>query len=275
MRWTGNDSALKTISPSLGETSAMTKAAEEGERTRSSQHVSQRRGWMVATVMGLLVGMASVPPVHADETPLAITETRTPMSRGTQPALVVTIPGAQIKDVNAAWKNELKGYKAKVKEEKNEIFADNALVKAIGDNTIDLYTRLTETKEGVLMQLFVDLGGAFMASNTHPEQYKAAENIVYQFAVAQTKVAIGQQVVIAQKTLEKLQKDQKKLEGDGKALEREIEKDREQIKGLEAQIQDAQKLIEENKKAQGTSQAQVDQQKAMIEGLIQKQKEVH
>jgi len=87
-------------------------------------------------------------------------------------------------------------------------------------------------------------------------------------------VAVGLEVAAAQKVLEKLQKDQKKLESDEKDLSREIDKDRQQIKGLEEQILDTQKLIDENKKSQAAGQAQVDQQKAALDALIQKQKAV-
>lgn len=239
--------------------------------TEARSGMNRMTWWGLLGALALFVGGSAT--VRADD-PLAITETRTPMSRGTQPALMVTIPKAQLKAVDAAWKDLLKDYKAKLKVDKGEIFADNAAIKAIGDNTVDVYSRLTETKEGVLVQVFIDLGGAFMSAATHPEQYKAAENIVYQFAVEQTRVAVGVEIAAAQKILEKMQKEQKKLESDEKDLSREIDKDRQQIKGLEEQIQDTQKLIEENKKAQSAGQVQLDQQKAALDALVQKQKAV-
>lgn len=259
---------------------AMNGVMKSGQASRGSRHLAHggvgRRGdTLLRGLMagGLLLALGWVSPSQA-QSRLAIVESRVPMSRGTQPALTVTIPKAKSKDIEKGWKEVLKSYKAKVKTEKGETFGDNALLKQLSENTVDIYTRQTDTVEGTALTLFVDLGGAFLASSTHPEQYKVAENVLYQFAVEQAKVAMGYEIEGAGKVLETLQKDHKKLEGDQKGLEREIEKHREHMKGLEEQIQEAQKMIEVSKAAQAAKKVEVEKQTTAIQELQQRQKEI-
>lgn len=217
-------------------------------------------------LLPILLGVPSV-AVAADGTQLAITETRTPMSRGIQPALTVVIPKGSAKVSEKAWKDQLGKFRAKVKVEKGEIFADNASLPQISENTVDIFTRFTDTKEGVAMAVTFDLGGAFLSSATHADPYKAAENLVYLFAVDQAKAAVGQEIDDAEKVHKKLQEEKKKLERDQKGYEREIEKHKEHIKALEEQIKEAEGLILENQKAQGAKQAEADRQAQTVEAL--------
>lgn len=259
---------------------AMNGAMKPGRASRVSDKwtgggITRRGDILLRSLMagGLLLAVGWASPSLA-QSRLAIVESRVPMSRGTQPALTVTIPKAKSKDVEKGWKEVLKSYKAKVKTEKGETFGDNALLKQLSENTVDIYTRQTDTVEGTALTMFVDLGGAFLASSTHPEQYKVAENVLYQFAVEQAKVAMGYEIEAASKVLETLQKDHKKLESDQKGLEREIEKHREHMKGLEEQIQEAQKMIEESKSAQAAKKVEVEKQTTAIQELQQRQKEI-
>lgn len=228
-----------------------------------------RKFWWTALALSL-----SASPLFAQDAPLAILETKAPMSKGTQPALMVTIPGATAKDVEKGLKALFADQRAKVKLEKGEFFGDNAAIKQLSENTVDLYARLTDTKEGVAVTLFVDLGGAFLSAGTHPDPYKAAENLLYQFAVEQTRDAIGRQVLDADKLASVLLKDKEKLEDKERSLIREIDRHEEHIKNLQREIEDARKLIEENKRALGAKQLELDQQRAKVEELKLKQKQV-
>lgn len=223
----------------------------------------------LALVASLLTSASLLSPMvqAAEGSQLAITETRTPMSRGIQPALTVVIPKATTKDVERAWKDQLGKVRAKVKTEKGEIFADNATIPQISENTVDIFTRFTDTKEGVAMAVTFDLGGAFLSSATHADPYKAAENLVYLFAVDQARNAVGLEIADAEKLHRKLVDEKKKLERDQKGYEREIEKHKEHIKALEEQIKEAEGLILENQKAQGAKQGEADRQAQTVEAL--------
>ena len=126
-------------------------------------------------------------------------------------ALLVTIYEAEKNDIEKAWKNKMKKYDAKVSSKK-EIFADNAVINELGNNTIDLYAAIQEDgdKKHTLM-VAIDLGGAYLSSTTHSSQYTAMKNILYGFAVNLTKEAIAGQAKAAEKVLAGLENDQKDL----------------------------------------------------------------
>lgn len=77
---------------------------------------------------------------------ISVHEQNEDLGKGKNNALVVTIYGADPGDVEKDWKSMMKDYNAKVSTSKGIMFADNALIKDMGNNTIDIYTRFDEKK---------------------------------------------------------------------------------------------------------------------------------
>jgi hypothetical protein len=114
---------------------------------------------------------------------------------GNNNCLVVTIYEAKQSEIEKAWKSELKKLDGKVSDKK-EIFADDAKMKSMGDNTFDLYSKVVKVKDDEHeLWVGVDLGGAFLSSSQHSSQYKAMKDFVYVFALNTSKEAMaGQQI---------------------------------------------------------------------------------
>ncbi|MGD1847418.1 MAG: hypothetical protein ACFB10_18675 [Salibacteraceae bacterium] len=152
-------------------------------------------------------------------------------STGKQVALSVIVLEGNLKDVEKAWKKEMKGLKAKVSSKK-EIFADDATMKSMGDNSFDVYAVFEEVENvGVKVFAAFDLGGAYLSKSTHPDRFKAAEKFMYEFGVEQTKEKIGKDIKGAEKELSSREKELKDLKKEKSNLEKTIE--------------DAQKAIEQ------------------------------
>jgi len=167
---------------------------------------------------------------------MQVSEVSDGMSQGTQKGLAITIFGTSVKDVEKLWKKEMKNNKGKVGNEKGDVFADDAKFKNISENTIDIYATFKEVSEGTKMTVFFNLGGAYISSSKHPEEYKAAEKIIYSFAVSAAKNAVAAELAIAEKLLEQMGKDQGKLEKEATKLKGEIEDCKQTIQTNEGQL---------------------------------------
>ena len=158
------------------------------------------------------------------------------IGNGKNNALIITIYEASVSQVEKDWKSLMKDFGAKVSSKK-EMFADDAAIKAIGPNTVDIYSMAVDNKDGSLKFIVAfDLGGAFMSSSQHGDQFKEAKKMVYDFAVKTTKNAIGDQLKDAEKQQKKLEKDQESLGKDKESLQKDIENYKSKIKKAEDDI---------------------------------------
>ncbi|MCK6650618.1 MAG: hypothetical protein L6Q66_13245, partial [Bacteroidia bacterium] len=157
---------------------------------------------------------------------IKVKESKETIGGASNNALVVTLYGISPSDAEESFRSFMKQYDGKRSSKDGGIFIDNASIKEIsGNNTIDIYG-VAQGKKGDAEITFVvafDLGGAFLNSSEHKDQYKIAEKIVKEFAVKATKEAIENELKAAQKAQEKLEDDQKSLEKDKKGLEKDIE----------------------------------------------------
>ncbi|MBN2729078.1 MAG: hypothetical protein JXR53_07620 [Bacteroidales bacterium] len=161
------------------------------------------------------------------------------IGEGKNNALIVNINGANEDDVIKAWKDKMKATGAKVSGKKS-MFADDATMMSISSNTMDIYSEISEKGEYIELAVGFDLGGAYLNSKEHATGYKAAEKMLYDFAVDQAKEAINKEISTQEGLIKDLEKDQSKLEKDNEKLASDIE-------DYKKRIEDAEKTIENNK----------------------------
>ncbi|MBU0487462.1 MAG: hypothetical protein KKA07_03785 [Bacteroidetes bacterium] len=198
---------------------------------------------------------------------IKVTDTREDFNDQRADALVVEIYEADASFVEKEWRKLMKDFNAKVSSKK-VIFADNALVKTLSDNTVDIYAKVSQMKDGKV-QLIVgfDLGGAFLNKAQHASKYNAAEKILYDFAVSVSKNAVGEKVEEAQKEFSKREKALEALKKDNERLHSDIEK-------YKKQIEDAEGNIEKNVKDQEEATKAIEEQKTFLELLQEKEKAI-
>jgi len=191
------------------------------------------------------------------------------LGKGKNNALVVSIYGADEGDVEKEWKSLMKDYNAqKISSSKGIMFADNATIKEMGNNTIDIYARFDVKKDGEIeLVVAFDLGGAYLSSSAHADKYKIAEKIMHDFAVKLSAEAITDKQKVQQKALDKLNSQQKDLEKDNKNLNSDIIDYQNKIK----KDQDA---IEKNKSDQAKKQTEISNQQKVVDDLAKQAKEV-
>ena len=156
---------------------------------------------------------------------------------GNNTALSVIIYGSNADDIERAWKSYIKDFNPDKISTKDGVFADNAKIKAISKNTVDVYAKTDNKKEGeVLFIVAFDLGGGFLNSSQHGSQLKDAKKLLYNFAIKMTKEGMEERIKGQTKVLEKLEEKQKDLVRDQEGLKKDIENHKEKIKKAEDDI---------------------------------------
>ena len=206
--------------------------------------------------------------VKADSVKIKVEEKSENIGGGSHNCLVVTIYDAKPDDIKKEWKSKMKDYNGKVSSG-DEIFADNALIKDISDNTCDVYAKTEKgnnDNETTFIVGFV-LGETWLSSSANSASYKAAEKIVKDFATKMTKDAIGDIVDAEQKKLDKLNDEQKDLVKDNKNLN-------DDIANYQKKIDDAKSNIKTNEDDQTKKKAEIDAQQKVLDAAKARQSAV-
>ncbi|HZV70126.1 MAG TPA: hypothetical protein VFG10_11310 [Saprospiraceae bacterium] len=191
-------------------------------------------------------------------------ETRV-LSVGSNPALTIVIPGADIKFVEAEWKEYMKPYGkvARVKQAKETMVADAQILDIGGISKLNIYNLNEETGEGVKAIVWFNMDTGFVNSTTTPTPYVAAVKFMKDFAF---KVKVD----LITKDLEDQQKQLTKFESNLTKLQREKENLNKVIEDSKKRIIQAESDIEKNKKEQELAQKEIDNQKVVVDGVEKK-----
>lgn len=198
---------------------------------------------------------------------IKVSEQTKSFSTGGQNALVVNIYEADEDLIVKEYKKLMKDFGAKVSSKK-EIFADDASIKSLSDNTIDVYA-LVEKNSDTEYNLIVgfDLGGAYLSSKMHSDKYKSAEKLLKDFAIATSKEAINEQLKVEEKFLSKLNKELEGLVKDNESLHKDIEDYKKKIK-------EAESSIETNTKNQELKKKELENQNSLIKTISDKKSSI-
>lgn len=175
--------------------------------------------------------------LNAQKIKISVDEKNHSIGGSSHSCLVVIIYDANKDDIEKEWKSKMKGFDAKVSG-KDEIFADNALIKSLSDNTCDVYARAEKGSNENETKFIVGflLGETWLSSSSNSSAFKAAEQIVKEFAKKMTQDAIDDKVKAQVKILEKLNNEQESLTKKNKDLKDDITNYQEKIKKAESDI---------------------------------------
>lgn len=185
------------------------------------------------------------------------------MSKGSQPCFTINLPQTETKTVKKMWTKFIKEYKGKTKKEKSsgKIFSDDAKIRAMSDNTVDVYAAVNANGSDNELVVWYDLGGAFLSTTAYPDKAPVAVQMLKEFSVSVSVAIIQQELKEEEKSLKSLnddledaEKDKTKLEKDIADCEQSILEAKESIKGndeeqkiLKSKIEAQQKVVQEVK----------------------------
>ena len=194
-----------------------------------------------------------------------VEETSYSFSTGKQNALSVIVYNADEDAVKKIWSKKMKGFKAKVSKKKGEIFADNALIKDMSENTMDIYAKTEPTKDGnVILYVAFNLGGAYLNSSDHPDMYKKAAKMMERFSKDISIEILKDDIKEQEKILKKQVNEKEDLEKRNEKLKKDIENYKEKIKKAEKEIEENKKKREEKIKEIEAQQKKVDELKGKL-----------
>ncbi|HKC67814.1 MAG TPA: hypothetical protein VKG26_06255 [Bacteroidia bacterium] len=201
---------------------------------------------------------------------IKVKESNESFSNGGHNSLSVTLYVTDANMVEKEWKSKMKdfGYD-KSSEKNNEYFFDNVTMKELGNNTLDVFSKVTEQKSEKTVTLTVafDLGGAYLSSSEHKDKFEYVKKMMHDFAVKITKEDLDDQIKAAGKVLSTLQGKQSDLEKDNKGLADDITNYNQKIKKANEQI-------EQNKKDIETKKGEVAAQQKVVDGIKSKKESV-
>lgn len=180
------------------------------------------------------------------------------MSLGEKPAFVIQLGDADIKDVEKDMKKTFKDYKGKATGKmKEEILFDDLEIKAMSDNTVDVYVKMYEVGRDVRINAFFDLGGIYLSRRTHPDEADVAVDIMERLGYRYRRTQVGDELDEQQDIL---QNREQELE----ALIKETEKLHKDIAAAERNISRIQKDIADNEVDQERKRAEIETQKSVL-----------
>lgn len=188
------------------------------------------------------------------------------MSKGQNTGFEIPLQEAKPDDAINSFKKFISKYKGKFvspSKKSPEGFIDNAMIKEVSANTVDMYFTSQATEYGSKLVVFVDLGGAFLGSQNQATGFGAMQNILKEFARQQAVTVSEEQVKVEEKALKVLEGDLKKLNDEKVDYTKDIEK----AKALIAQRE--QDLVN-NAANQETKNKQIEIQKTILQTVKDK-----
>lgn len=197
------------------------------------------------------------------------------MSRGSFNALIVSWPKASTKILSKNWKQYAKKFKGKLKYDgkQGEYFVDNAVLKEMSENMIDITAKINQKGDGAELVVWFNLGVTYLTSQEHPDRYPAAEKFLRQFDLVVYAELMKAQLKEEQKKLKLLNKELKKIEKAKAKEEKKVEKQKKIIEKAEKAIDDSQKVMDEQDAAKAKQEGEVEAQNQLIDKINAKIKE--
>lgn len=185
------------------------------------------------------------------------------MSKGNQPGIEIIIPHISEDNLEDAIKKVTKKFKGDSEKVKrtNETYIDDALIKEISENTIDIHQIIEKEGTGLKYTVFFNLGGAFLDSKMNAQKFAFAEDIVNKIALKASEIRIDDILKEEQDKLEDIEDDQKDLVKDKEKASKDIEEARDLISKREKEIQ-------ENIKLQASKTIELEKQRKKIDGIL-------
>ncbi len=216
---------------------------------------------MKQIIFTLIAIVASISITDAQE----VSEREMSMSIGKQMAFSLEIDGAEENMTKDVLKKFVKDYgKLKRNKKAKEHYIMGARVPMIArSGDVDLYFKLEERVGYTTVNLCIDKGGSFVNSDESPSEAQGAEEFLTELYLAVKKEAITKEMKDQEKELNKMDKDLRKLEKKNNGFHKDIEKAKEKI-------EKAEKNIEQNLKDQEDQRIRIEQQKKIIEEVIER-----
>ena len=148
--------------------------------------------------------------------------------------------------------------KSKYDKKTDEVFTEGVRIKEMNNNSFDMYAKSAANGAGATLTVWVDLGDDFLDSESDPNEFRAIEKQLYDFALLVERNRLEDRKKDEEKALKKLNNELKKLGKDKEGYEKDIEK-------AKAEIAKRENDIEQNLTDQENKEQEIKKQMRIIE----------
>lgn len=184
------------------------------------------------------------------------------------------------KRIQKAWEKQLKTY-GKMDYSKGIYTIPVATIPSISSKPCVVTSIVKSTGKGTQVWWAIDMGSEHVTSSSNSAAYRAAEKVLYEFAIQCYRDDVNDQIEEAEKALQNSVKAQEKQVKEGEGLARDVEKNKQEKINLEQKIKQngedlvqLQKEIEQNKKDQAAATADVEKMKKALEVVKSKMNQI-
>lgn len=204
-----------------------------------------------------------------------VTEETQSMSKGAANALVVNWEKASEKTVAKNWKSYAKKFKGKLSYDRSqgEYFLDNAELKDMSENNVDVRAKIIQKGEGVQMIVWFNLGVTYLSSQEHAERYPAAEAFLRKFDLMIYAELMKEQLKVEEKKKKLMSKELKKIEKAQEKEKKKIDKQQKVIEKAQKAIDESEKLVKEKEVEKEKQASEIEFQNQLIDKINAKIKE--
>lgn len=201
-----------------------------------------------------------------------ISEQIRPMSKGSVNAFVMELPGkaTSIKSVRNEWLDFVKSYKGKTSYSKkiDEVFADNATIKDMSENTVDISAKVV-SKDGETLELIVwyNLGVNYLSSQEYAPGVPVATDMLKEFSKRVSANLLKEQLAGEQKALKEMNSGLKSMQKEASGFDKSIKNYEEDIKEIEVKIAAVKEKEAINVEEQAKQKATIDAQQKKIDNM--------
>lgn len=217
--------------------------------------------------IALIAAMAATTFFYGQE--VKTNEENVSFSNGTHNAIVVTIPYGNKDVVEKELKSELKDWGGKFNSSKGEMQAMGASSKAMGNKIYDGYAKIiSENEKEIRVAFAIDLGGAYLDSRQHNDQYKVMNERIKKFGKNAANESINEEIAVEAKVL-------KELEGNKSDLEKSIEESKKDIEDYKKRIAEEEQKIKDNEAALTKKGEEITTQTSKLGDVEKKKKAIN
>ena len=181
--------------------------------------------------------LLSITTLLLAQKPLEVEDIKKPMSDGTHVGLSILIHQATLDEVKKEWEDEIRGKsRSKPQTEGEEIQIKGTIIPLISNDSINIYSLLTPSKDGVKLDAWFQLKEAGYIDASKEKFYLPAKKLIHDFAVVQYKAAVAKQIEEEGKKLDELEKDFKKLAKEHDKLLKTVSENKVKIENTKNEI---------------------------------------
>lgn len=220
---------------------------------------------MRKSLLSVFIGTLSFLPALAQE--VSVEPSIENLARGYNSAYRLTIPHASLVDAEREWKAFLKMHNARVKGSRGQVTGEDAVLHAIGKDTLQVYSALSQENEAAIVCVAVQDKSNFISRSGAPEKSKQLELLLYRFGVETAKKSLASRIEASEKDLNTTRRDHERLLKSNERLSSTNET-------LKKQIEQNENTISENLGKLESLKGDLEQRESALKALQEKQKDL-